>query len=211
MRCPECGALGYSRKTKTPEWRCRECYREWDEVVTDPIQRPRLTIGYRKQIELERAEQAAAQAVRPEPARQNPMLSKPMQTPKSESYDTGVVIFVGIVLLIVFVLAVSLIFQMNSASATSIILGLIGIAVTGMFILGPLTIFLGKQLDSEFAQELSHVLKWFSQIFYPIATVVLIRGFIALMVVSYESSGGDGYQEECRIEDRGGRIREVCW
>ena len=30
MRCPECGANGYSRKTKTPEWRCRNCGYEWD-------------------------------------------------------------------------------------------------------------------------------------------------------------------------------------
>jgi len=25
------------------------------------------------------------------------------------------------------------------------------------------------------------------------------------------NAGGDGYKEECRMEDRGGRIREVCW
>ena len=25
------------------------------------------------------------------------------------------------------------------------------------------------------------------------------------------NGGGDGYKEECRMEDRGGRIREVCW
>ena len=31
MRCPECGATGYSRKTMTPEWRCRKCGHEWDE------------------------------------------------------------------------------------------------------------------------------------------------------------------------------------
>ena len=31
MRCPECGANGYSRKTMTPEWRCRKCGHEWDE------------------------------------------------------------------------------------------------------------------------------------------------------------------------------------
>ena len=30
MRCPECGASGYSRKTRTPEWRCRKCGHEWD-------------------------------------------------------------------------------------------------------------------------------------------------------------------------------------
>ena len=31
MRCPKCGASGYSRKTKTPEWRCRKCGHEWDD------------------------------------------------------------------------------------------------------------------------------------------------------------------------------------
>ena len=30
MRCPECGANGYSRTTRTPEWRCRKCGHEWD-------------------------------------------------------------------------------------------------------------------------------------------------------------------------------------
>jgi hypothetical protein len=29
MRCPECGARGYSRKTKAPEWRFSECGHEW--------------------------------------------------------------------------------------------------------------------------------------------------------------------------------------
>ncbi len=35
MRCPECGAPGYSRKTKTPEWRCRSqnCGHEWDATT----------------------------------------------------------------------------------------------------------------------------------------------------------------------------------
>ena len=31
MRCPECGAGGYSRKTKAPEWRCIEYGHEWGE------------------------------------------------------------------------------------------------------------------------------------------------------------------------------------
>ena len=35
MRCPECGASGDSRKTRTPEWRCRKCGHEWD-VATLP-------------------------------------------------------------------------------------------------------------------------------------------------------------------------------
>jgi ribosomal protein L37AE/L43A len=29
MNCPECGAAGHIRKTKTPEWRCRKCGHEW--------------------------------------------------------------------------------------------------------------------------------------------------------------------------------------
>ena len=37
MRCPECGANGYSRKTRTPEWRCRKCGHEWDVVKDNPI------------------------------------------------------------------------------------------------------------------------------------------------------------------------------
>jgi len=38
MRCPECGANGYSRKTKTPEWRCRSrsCGYEWDATTLPP-------------------------------------------------------------------------------------------------------------------------------------------------------------------------------
>ena len=30
MHCPECDGISYSRKTKTPEWRCRKCGHEWD-------------------------------------------------------------------------------------------------------------------------------------------------------------------------------------
>ena len=37
MRCPECGAPGYRRKTKTPEWRCRKCGHEWDVVSDNPM------------------------------------------------------------------------------------------------------------------------------------------------------------------------------
>ena len=33
MRCPECEANGYSRKTRTPEWRCRKCGHEWDTTT----------------------------------------------------------------------------------------------------------------------------------------------------------------------------------
>ena len=37
MRCPECGALGYSRKTKTPKFRCRDpkCGFEWDDAILE--------------------------------------------------------------------------------------------------------------------------------------------------------------------------------
>ncbi len=35
MRCPICGSQGYSRKTMTPEWRCRSrsCGYEWDATI----------------------------------------------------------------------------------------------------------------------------------------------------------------------------------
>ncbi len=36
MLCPECGARGYSRKTKTPEWRCSKCGHEWDVAPDNP-------------------------------------------------------------------------------------------------------------------------------------------------------------------------------
>ncbi len=45
MRCPECGANGYSRKTKTPEWRCRKCSHEWD-VVPDNLVPQFSTLSY---------------------------------------------------------------------------------------------------------------------------------------------------------------------
>lgn len=37
MHCPECGTQGYSRKTKTPEFRCRnpKCGLEWDDDILD--------------------------------------------------------------------------------------------------------------------------------------------------------------------------------
>ena len=42
MRCTECGAPGYSRKTKTPEWRCRSrsCGYEWDATTLPPEEVP---------------------------------------------------------------------------------------------------------------------------------------------------------------------------
>jgi hypothetical protein len=47
MRCPECGASGYNRKTKTPEWRCSKCGGEWDVGETDPTVKDYLSsIGF---------------------------------------------------------------------------------------------------------------------------------------------------------------------
>jgi len=47
MRCPECGANGYSRKTKTPEWRCRKCGHEWDsDTITTTSLSPDSTTGF---------------------------------------------------------------------------------------------------------------------------------------------------------------------
>ena len=38
MRCPNCGGKGYSRKTRTLEWRCRSCGDEWNQPGgTDPM------------------------------------------------------------------------------------------------------------------------------------------------------------------------------
>ena len=36
MRCPECGANGYSRKTKPPERRCSKCGHQWDVAPDNP-------------------------------------------------------------------------------------------------------------------------------------------------------------------------------
>ena len=43
MRCPECGATGYSRKTKTPEWRCSKCGHEWDAINGEGATHPSAT------------------------------------------------------------------------------------------------------------------------------------------------------------------------
>jgi rubredoxin len=104
MRCPECGASGYSRQTKTPEWRCRKCGHEWDKVVTEPIQLfdPGPQSGWERVFEV-----------------------------------VMTIVVVSMVVIVVY-----------------------GCATTG----------------------------------FPDFT-----------------GDDDGYKEECRIEDRGGRIREVCW
>ena len=40
------------------------------------------------------------------------------------------------------------------------------------------------------------------------ALIVLFGGFITMVVIS---TGDSSTEEECRIGDRGGRIREICW
>ena len=45
MRCPNCGASGYSRQTKTPEWRCRKCGHEWDVLPPGAWQGERVPWG----------------------------------------------------------------------------------------------------------------------------------------------------------------------
>ena len=60
MRCPICGSQGYSRKTMTPEWRCRSrsCGYEWD-ATTPPeelMEALRLEIA-RKDRQLRAAEE----------------------------------------------------------------------------------------------------------------------------------------------------------
>ena len=45
--CPGCGSKGYSRKTKTPEWRCSKCGCEWDVGETNPTVKDYLSsIGF---------------------------------------------------------------------------------------------------------------------------------------------------------------------
>ena len=48
MRCPKCGNQGYSRKTMTPEWRCRNgsCDHKWDAIGDDNeiVPHPTLTV-----------------------------------------------------------------------------------------------------------------------------------------------------------------------
>jgi len=103
MRCRKCGANGYSRTTKTPEWRCRKCGHEWDEVVTEPIQLfdPGPQNGWERVFE--------------------------------------VVMTIVVVSMVVFV------------------------------------------------------------------------GYMCATEGFPEMGGDDGYEEECEVEDRGGRIREICW
>ena len=60
MRCPICGSQGYSRKTMTPEWRCRSrsCGYEWD-ATTPPeelMEALRLEVA-RKDRQLRAAEE----------------------------------------------------------------------------------------------------------------------------------------------------------
>ena len=55
MNCDECGARGYSRLTKTPEWRCKNGH-EWDVIWVEadntyhpPTRCPACrTYGYRR-------------------------------------------------------------------------------------------------------------------------------------------------------------------
>ena len=39
MHCPDCGDLGYRRKVKRPEWRCREekCGYEWNDLSSGDL------------------------------------------------------------------------------------------------------------------------------------------------------------------------------
>jgi hypothetical protein len=49
--CPECGGRCYSRKTKTPEWRCRKCGHECDEQdLVDPAKPKAFDPVLREQI-----------------------------------------------------------------------------------------------------------------------------------------------------------------
>ena len=79
-----------------------------------------------------------------------------------------------------------------------------------MFLLGPLIKILSRTYDP-LAQELISPLFALQKVFYPIATVVLIGGFIALMVVgSMNSSGGDDYwdsQGDCQRKIESCRIQ----
>ena len=78
MRCPICGSQGYSRKTMTPEWRCRSrsCGYEWDATIQpeELMEALRLEVA-RKDRQLRAAEersrndQMALEALREEERR----------------------------------------------------------------------------------------------------------------------------------------------
>lgn len=46
MNCPKCGFKAYSRKIKTPEWRCRKCAHEWDSPLLGRLARRIVPSGF---------------------------------------------------------------------------------------------------------------------------------------------------------------------
>ncbi len=55
----------------------------------------------------------------------------------------------------------------------------------------------------------SWVGSWILQVGGFVLFVVILIWFLATFVGF--GGSGDGYKEECRTEERAGRIREVCW
>ena len=60
MRCPECGAPGYRRKTKTPEWRCSRpyprCGFEWDDAILELLEEEERRLNNQTELEAFRLE-----------------------------------------------------------------------------------------------------------------------------------------------------------
>jgi len=60
MRCPECGAPGYRRKTKTPEWRCSRpyprCGFEWDDAILELLEEEERRLNDQTELEAFRLE-----------------------------------------------------------------------------------------------------------------------------------------------------------
>ena len=137
----------------------------------------------------------------------------PVQAPEPVLSYTGAYIFSGLIFFVVYGIFAVILFRMEMDSATDILLWLIALSVFVMVGLGSLTLIIPK-LEEPLAQQLTGVLGPLAKLLGPIAVIVFFGCFIGLLVVgSMNSSGGDGYmeEEECRVEDRGGRIREICW
>ena len=148
LDCPKCGAKGYSRRTKTPKWRCSPapsnggCGFEWDDPEYNNPKKLRhvITEGL---LDWPKPPQPPPAA--PVPSPPPPAAQVPAPGPRTDGSVTE---------------------------------GIKGLLQIGAFIL----------------------------------FVVIVIGSIVIWGAPEGGWGDDdGYKEECRTEERAGRIREVCW
>ena len=235
LDCPKCGAKGDWRVTKTPRWRCSPapgnggCGYEWDDPNYDDPTIDYKALGYSDKEHYEyitgfdarlREEERARRLRRDEELGRSPPpppaapVSVPDPTPNTPFRLSRPIggnwiyhwfdLSFGFVALFVAFGAITFVIAFIALYFVYLLIGVIlGGQIFSMVVLGVvLSVFLLANSGRDGKAWLP---------FLPFIILAYVLLFVFVVWGSGQDRPPPAPGEDCRIEDRGGRIREVCW